>query len=524
VSEQDTIAAAMAARDNGIPTSAGRRKYVSSPSWSHAPEQSSRYWESAESNRLNSAHWANADDASLNVWIAEHLTTLRLRSNYEARNNGIMLGMQNTHSDDIWGQDGPTLQVVSDDPEYNARLEEVWADWWSAPTLRNNISGATLGKMWTRNLWRCGEFLSRIVNVDDVDGPIQMRLWPANPRRLATPSTMSNDDNVVMGIRHDSYERPTAYYIDDQAGLGTGASSMTSTEWPYWKVIHEFLIQEEDQVRGVPLQATGLQTSADLRDFDDQIHDAARLMADRSTTLYATGPDVQTWQMPESMEFERRTVKMAPPGWQPHDSPATQPPVQFPDYRAERHGDLGRPVGMPRLLVRLDASKHSWASARLDMTSYKRSISCLQAWFSGSEKSAGILNRLVNEVAKEARYLFPELRNAPKRVRFEWTWPQMDEIDPIKTQGANEKGLQTGCLTLIDVLAGRKKTLKAHVVEQQRVRDAYEEAGLPMPSWMSGAPDPTEGKDADDEESKVPVGADEDEDDGDEESEDGDEK
>jgi len=408
-------------------------EYETMPSWFG----SKRSWESAETNRLNSAHWSKADDASINVWLQDQLETLRMRAIYESRNNGIMLGMQSTHADDIVGQDGPTLQVQSDDDRYNTALERTWQDWFAAPTTRPNVSGAALLKLWIRNLWKCGEFVGRMVTMPGADGPVALRLWPCHPRRLATPATMVGNDSIVMGIQFDEYSRPVRYWIDDQVGMGTNGAPQSSTPYPSDLVIHEFVLEEEDQVRGVPLSATGLQTAADLRDYDDQVQDAARQIADQSALLYTDHPDADFFNMPESAEIERRSIRMVP--------------------------------------------------ARLDVTTYRRATGCIQAWLSGSERSTGALNRLVDEVAKEGRFSVPALRRRPERVAYLWTWPQLDDVEPYKTAKANETDLTTKVKTLTEILASKKKTLSQHIEELRREREAFEEAGLPLPEWMNEA-------------------------------------
>jgi hypothetical protein len=78
---------------------------------------------------------------------------------------------------------------------------------------------------------------------------------------------------------------------------------------------------------------------------------------------------------------------MVPPGWKPWQYSASQPPVQYPDFRAERHRELGRPFGMPLLMVRLDSSKHNYSSARLDTQTYNRTVSGIQCWLSGTTNS-----------------------------------------------------------------------------------------------------------------------------------------
>lgn len=451
-----------------------------------AQPQQNRYWESAESNRLNSAHWARADDESINTWLVNHLPTLRMRSIYESRQNPVLAGMLSTHADDLWGQDGPLLQVQSDDDSYNEALEQVWRSWFAAPTTRPNLSGAAMGRLWVKNLWRCGEYVARIVTDPNAEEPVKMRLHLCHPRRLGTPSIYAGDPHVLMGIRFDAYDRPTQYYIEDQTPLGHRLYRSTFTPWPADLIIHEFLTDEEDQARGVPLEATGLQAIADLRDFDDQVMDASRAVADQAALLYTEHPDAELWTAPESADVERRTIRMLPPGWKPFIYSATQPAVQYPDYRAERQIDMGRPASMPRLLVRMDASKHSWASARLDMTTYRRATQCLQAWFSGSDKAVGVLNRLVDLVAEEARFTIPELRAKPDRISYAWTWPQLDDVEPVKTAQAHQIQLATGEYTLTELLAARKKTLAAHIEEQRRERQAFTDAGLPLPTWLPG--------------------------------------
>lgn len=466
------------------------RQYVAVPDWMSPvkPDDAKRYWEASETTRLNSAHWTHANGDSINTWLVSQLTTLRQRAIYETRQNGILAGMQNTHADDIWGQDGPLLQVQSENADYNAALESIWHEWFAAPTPRPNISGASMGRLWLKNIWRCGEYIARIITLPDASGPVKMRLHPVHPRRLSTPTELSGRDDVVMGIRFDQYGRPATYYIDDQTGMGVGNFATQSTPWPADLIVHEFILDEEDQVRGVPLHATGLQPAADLRDYDDQVQDAARSVADQAAFLFTEHPDAPFYDMPEGSEIERRTVRMAPPGWKPFVYPATQPAVQYPDYRAERQIELGRPASMPRLMVRLDASKHSWASARLDMTTYRRATQCLQAWFSGSDKATGTLNRLVNEVEREARLSIFELRRRPEQVRYHWTWPQIDDVEPAKTAQANQISLTTGDRTLTEILASRKKTVEQHVEELRREREIYEAAGIPLPGSVNEPP------------------------------------
>jgi len=342
-----------------------------------------------------------------------------------------------------------------------------------------NVSGTSLLKSWVRSPWKTGEFLARLITLPNADGPIGLRIRPLHPRWLSTPMGMTGDPNVFMGIRFDGLARPATYYIQKPRALPTQLAALDHFDpVPAEEIIHEFIGDEEDQVRGIPWLNTALQPSADLRDYDAQVMDAARLMADQSTLLYSEHPDIRPWEAPESATYERRTIKMSPPGWRPFVLPASQPPVQYPDFRAERMRELGRPVGMPLLMIQLDASGHNYSSARLDTQSYARAVAGIQNWISGTEKSYGTLNRLVDEVAKEGRFSVQGLRNRPKAVAYKWTWPTRPHVDRQKEATADNIKLQNGSTTMTDVLAADGKTIESHFQTLAREKKLKAEAGL----------------------------------------------
>lgn len=457
-------------------------RYRSHPAWS------ARNWEAAETTRLNSAHWSNAQDSAINLFLAENLPTLRTRSIYESRQNGMVTGVIKTHTDDVVGPDGPTLQVHCDpvNNAYSDALEGTWRNWFAAPTLRGNLSGTALLKLWIRKFWDCGEILSRIYTDPDAEGPVKMRLWPAHPRRLASPADRTGQPNVVMGIEFDELDRPVAYFLQDVAMNGQAGMSMNGHRWLANSIIHEFAVEEEDQARGFPWLTPGLTPAAELRDYDDQVLDAARQQADHAILLKTNHPAAPFWNVPESTTVERRQIVMNPPGWEAQFQPPSQPAAEYVSYRGERQREIGRPVGMPLLMVRLDASKHNYSSARLDTQGYDRGIAGIQSWLSGTERSYGTLNRLVDEVAAEARFSIPELRRRPARVQYDFTWPKRPHVDMSKEATGEAIGLQNLTVLFSEALAARGKNLETHILKLKRELQLFADAGLPIPgAWIN---------------------------------------
>jgi len=445
-----------------------------------------RHWEASETTRLNEAHWAYAtsSDRSINEWIQDQLADVRARVNYEARQNGDIAGMIGTLADDVVGPDGPTLEVQSNSTPFNDAVESLWREWFAAPTFRRNVSGAQLLRLWVQGLPKSGEFLAEIDTDRLATGPVKMRLRPKQVRDLQSPVDATGAPRIKMGVEFETVDldRPLRYWIGRRADDGF---STLVEPWPADLVIHEFLIEEEEQVRGIPWFTPSLPSAADLRDYDDQIQDAARLMADQACLLYNTNPD-EPWATPESTEFERRTIKMVPPGWQPFTQQASQPPVQYPQYRAERLRQIARPVRMPLMIAQADASSHNYSSARFDGQGWARFVAFVQYFLSGTDKSCGVLNRLVDIIIAEARFAYPILRNRPERVAYHWTWPVRPHVDPLKEAAASETRLTTLQSTLTDELAERGVSIDRHIATLVRERQALEEAGLPLPAYMTG--------------------------------------
>ena len=98
-----------------------------------------------------------------------------------------------------------------------------------------------------------------------------------------------------MGIQFDELDRPTRYWIADSR-LPVRAGLSTYAPVPADLMIHEFIMEEEDQARGVPWLDTATQPSADLRDFDASVLRAARYQAALHGVLYTDHPDAELGQ------------------------------------------------------------------------------------------------------------------------------------------------------------------------------------------------------------------------------------
>jgi capsid protein len=256
----------------------------------------------------------------------------------------------------------------------------------------------------------------------------------------------------------------------------------------------------------VPWLAPCLQSIADLRDFDDQVMDAARAAADSGLVYYTEHNDAEYIEVNESVEFERRMQTTAPPGWKPFQVKPEQPSATYIAYRDERLREPGRPVGMPLMTIKLDSSKHNFSSARFDSQLYQRGVVRLQRWL-----ERVCLNRFLREVMKEAALQVPALKTRPKRVEFVWTWPVPPVANPNQEALAQTTRMQNGTLTYAAACAENGLDWEQTIAQRKREREALAAAGLPTEpqTGNQGKPaDPPQGKDKSEEKTDTDTEAD----------------
>lgn len=439
-----------------------------------------RKFEAAQTDRLNEAHWQQADGATLNADLALDLETLRVRAAYEVANNGTVEGVIATHCEDIVGPEGPTLQVESDDDAFDDAAEAAWRNWFYAPCPNPKLSGVQMLKLWVRRLWDCGEFLAQLTTGRDERGPIRLRVKPIHPRRLRTPMGFTGDPLVCLGVRFSGDGVPTQYYIDDPTPFGNASLNVGNfTAVPPDLIIHEFLLKEEDQARGYPWLAGGMRAAADIRDADDQVLDAIRQAADAGLALYTESPQATYIEVNESAPIQRRQQWTIPPGWKPLQVKPEHPGTGYMEYRSERQSEIGRPVCMPLMTIRLDSSKSNYSSARFDGQNYHRACKGIQSWLSGTPNAYGCLSWLFWEVMKEARFTDTALRRRPQTVKLRWLWPVPPHVDPTKERAAERLGIENGTLPFAAACQANGYDEEAAFAMEERTNRRRADRGLP---------------------------------------------
>lgn len=468
-----------------------------------------REWQDDQKNRLNELRKTAAQKYSnLNRSLEERLPEVRNDCTYESQNNGIAKGAIWTHQVSLIGPRGPVLQVVTEDEAYAEALENIWKWWGKKADHNGRLSLAGMLFLGVRTLWTCGEILIQKTTRTDMDehrrtrtdraraaalkgnwrevaDSISFRLLMLHPRRLTSPMSLAGDNNVVMGVEIDATGRPLQYHIEDADWGGLKAPLARTIALKAKDIIHRYIMEDPEQVRGVPWMACSIDVAGDMRTCDGAVHQAMTLAAFMSVMLHTKHPDANYVEVNEATTLEPGMMSTLPPGWEPTMVKSEHPQTNYVDYRRERLREVGAPVGMPLMMLMKDSSGHNYSSARFDGQVYNESNKVIQAWLSE------MLEELVWEVEREAQAM-GVLPPRPQDVELVWMWPAPPHVDPKKEADAETINLENG--TTSHTAACMRRGEDYETVVKQRARDRKLRE-------LHGEPEP--------ETSKKPVGVDE---------------
>ena len=436
------------------------------------------HWEIADTDRLNEAHWRFAQEMPVNDALRDRLSIIRARAVHESGNNPTLEGLKLQHTVAIHGESGPTVDLQSEDEagdQWATEAEDLFESWAECADAAGSRSLADMLKHFNFSCWDDGEFLFQRVNEDRrfrKPSIPDLRLKTIEAQRLKDPMGAASLD-VVLGIRRNQHGRPLDYWIEEPLHRFNQRGNWIPADLLY----HGFddVQARSGQVRGIPWSQWGLPVAADVRDYDFQVLDAARQVADNPLFAYTEHADSEfAGNVPKELTYRRRKVNFLAPGWKPNTPPPTHPGAHYTDHRQELHGDVGKAKGVPSMVTRLDARDHSYSSARFDYSLLGESANhCRNTMYTP------LIRKLVREVIFEAvamRLIAPP----PSAVFFELVWPQQPAIDQQKAANAENTYLGNGTVAYSDAIS-RNHGKRTRDVIRIRARDNRQlvAAGLP---------------------------------------------
>jgi len=452
-------------------------------------------YDSAQTTPDNRKHWANADGLSPNAAVnPEVRRVLRNRARYEVANNSYAKGIVLTLANDTIGT-GPRLQMLTDDSDANARIEDAFEQWSRAVDLA--------GKLRTMRLARAesGEAFALLVNnpaIASWGSPVSLDLKLIEADQICTPLLRRGRGDEIDGIVLDQWGNPSAYRvlkrhpgdsgllrapIDDLSAYDTFAASA---------VVHYFRADRPGQLRGIPDITPALPLFAQLRRYTLATIAAAETAANFAAVIYTDAPpngEADPLEPMDEVELEQRLATVLPGGWKLGQVHAEQPTTTFGEFKREVLNEIARCLNMPFNVAAGNSSGYNYASGRLDHQVYFKSIRVEQ-----HQLQLAVLDRLfkawLNEAVLVEGLLPQSMRSlAATLPEHAWFWDGVEHVDPAKEATAQATRLANHTTTLAAEYARQGRDWEQELRQRAKERALMDELGLtPAPSAADNAP------------------------------------
>ncbi|MDR1291743.1 MAG: phage portal protein, partial [Planctomycetaceae bacterium] len=346
-----------------------------------AARNTAKFIMSTSPHRLTSseekAYWGDAHGYSADGMITpEFRRTWRNRARYETNCNSYARGLVLTLADVGIGT-GARLQLLTEDKNYNSRVEQEFAAW--AETINLGQKLKTLRKA------KCidGEAFAIIVNNPKVKHEVTMDLRIIESDRVATPYPTFRQR--VDGIHYDKYGNPESYDVLKEHPGSLFFSLFNEIESiPAEFMLHWYRQDRPEQSRGVTELMPSLPLFAQIRRYTLAVIEAAETAANIAAVVTANGSDARTMDFfkdneydsnnPKSIELRRNQGLFLPTGWDIHQLDAKQPATNYQMFKREILSEIGRCLQIPTNIILGDSSNYNYASGRLDHQIFYKSI------------------------------------------------------------------------------------------------------------------------------------------------------
>jgi capsid protein len=434
----------------------------------------SAHYDGAQTTPANANYWASADGMSARAAHSPAVRkTLRDRARYEVANNCYAKGMLRTQADYVIGT-GPRLQLITEDKEFNRAVSRLFYEWAETVSLAR--------KLWTmRFSWGVdGESFAEFVNNDAAEHPVKLDLMLVETDQISDGIGGWNidwrrDDGVIIDkFGNITGYKKLPYHPGDATWWALTAEPIVLQKRD---VIHLYRVERPGQHRGVTEIAPALMLYPGLRRWTyaalESAEKAARIggifksnftpveMIERGGVPVQKAFENAPTAL-DMVELEASTFLTLPEGWDLHQLESEQPTATYAMFKRELVSEMARCLNMPFGIAAADSSSYNFASGKLDLMPWGRSIAIDQLQFSEVAVSP-VFRRWYYEARRIDGYLPIEPSSAAEVKEWvpqhAWQWDGQKAIDP-REAGARETMIKAGLSTFSREYAERGLDVK----------------------------------------------------------------
>jgi lambda family phage portal protein len=446
-----------------------RRPAIAKPS-------SQRNYAAAQVNRLN-AGWSTLS-ASANHDIHRSLDATRARSRKLANDDEYVKKWLAMVATNVVGPDGFRLQArVYDaaqrkrpDTLANEAIESAWQRFCGLGVC--DVSGqgtmTDLEQLAIKACARDGEYLFRWVRGTDAGNPFGLALQMIDIDRLDTqlnrPPESGGVNMIRMGVELNAYGRPVAYHIKaahpgDIYRTNIGQQLTTHIRVPAEDILHGYLAERPEQVRGMPWAHAAMIRLNNLGGYEEAAVIAARVGAskmgffttpDGQAETVATGvnEDDDSASPGYSMDADPGTFQSLPTGTQFTPFNPEYPTAMYADFVKANLRGIASGLGVAYHALANDLEGVSFSSIRSGTLEERDVWMMIQRWF-----SQHFLDRIYAEWLRSAlafgQVTLPNGSALPvgkldKFMPHTWQGRRWEWVDPLKDIEADIAAINAG--------------------------------------------------------------------------------
>ena len=402
----------------------------------------------------------------------------------------------------------------------NDGIERAWLDWSRAEHCHTggSLHFADFERAAMGEVFEAGEVFIRIHARAFGGGRVPIALELIESERIADDHEISATDgrNVTMGIEHDAFARPTAYYIHKyHPNQLHGALRHQPDEIlrvPADQIIHLRSIERWPQTRGVPWLHAAIERLHQHGEYENAALVAARIGASKVGFFESPDGDLNGLGDEDEIEGAASTSVSAgeftqlPPGYKFSGWDPSYPNDVFePFTRASLRG-IAAATGPCYESISRDYSQSNYSSSRLALIDDRDLWQIKQRWWIRSFREplhrrhwlqAAVLADAIPEVPRYDYLTQPEKYSAVNLKPRGWSW-----VDPTKEVKAYKEAEQAGYTTKSAIIAATAGGMDlGDVIDQRRAElDALADAELRTDTTAdadAGALEPSPAPDAD---------------------------
>ena len=478
--------------------------------WNTPPRHSiqHRRYDGARRGRLDRDWQAWGTSANSEVYAS--LQTLRNRSRDLLRNNDYARGMVRHLVDNVVytgiGFQAQIKQIkdnTKNEDRINDLIESAWCDWGKAEYC--DVSGQCcfneIQQLAFKSFLESGEVFIRTIKRSFGGSTIPFALEVIEADQCAEDyNSTHNGNQIVMGVEIDKWKRPVAYWFYDYhpgdfwfgtnpvGGGRTTSNSRNLTRIPADEIIHIYLRERPNQLRGVPILYSTIQRLRNLGEYEKSELVAARAAASIMGLVYT--PDVDLLNEPNTETEEKELPpdeKLAPgmmrylaPGEKFEGFAPNRPNNAFATFFESQLRVSGAGVGVSYENVSNDFSKSNYSSSRLSLLQARDRYKVWQIWFISI-----FLRRVYSEWLDMAvlsgvlPFIDYELR--PQRYQaIRWTPRGWSWVDPHKEINATIAAIKCGLTTLTDEIAKQGGDFEENIKILAKEKDILQAYGITL--------------------------------------------